>query len=273
MVLWVVVLSLFFLLLLNIVHVMYCMRISTMMHIICDKVQSLTIREFQWSDALIVGHEQLVITDATPQKNKIIDLTLCPMWCCNTKLKMQACCYFFLYHIPNGAKQSVGAMAWRIGCWGCQGKMAQIFLLRWWFFIHCGPQQSYVVSCPHQDWQFLQYRHLHCIQSIGWNQCQYWGSEKAVAVVCAGGEGSGCRVWSSIIDGKVITITVLSINTTASPIYATVHISENSNACLLAPNNPTTRIVTTETPTSSPLAYPKTSSLYTALPDEENYFL
>ncbi len=85
-----------------------------------------------------------------------------------------------------------------------------------------------------------------------------------VTVVSAGGEGISYSasellaklgaggVWSGIIYGKTMTVHVLSINTSVSPAYATVRISENGNPCSPPADNPIARSVTTDAPISTP---------------------
>ncbi len=94
-----------------------------------------------------------------------------------------------------------------------------------------------------------------------------------VTVVQAGGEGtsyaessllaklSAGGSWSGIIDGKTMTVNVLSITTSSSPAYATVRVSENGNSCTPDPivTNAPTRLPT-RSPTARPSSAPTTSS-------------
>ncbi len=90
-----------------------------------------------------------------------------------------------------------------------------------------------------------------------------------VTVVQAGGEGNSYAEsslmaklgaggsWSGVVDGKTMLVKVLSINTSASPAYANVRISENGISCGPIPPDPTT---------TTPPPPPPTTTYTTTLP-------
>ncbi|KAL3760237.1 hypothetical protein ACHAWU_001747 [Discostella pseudostelligera] len=97
-----------------------------------------------------------------------------------------------------------------------------------------------------------------------------------VTVDRAGGEGSSYSEtellaklvagerWSGVIDGKTMIVNVLTINTFASPAYASIRISENGNSCRMA--NPTTTAPSSE-PTPAPSTFrPSSASPTSASP-------
>ena len=86
-----------------------------------------------------------------------------------------------------------------------------------------------------------------------------------VTVVQAGGEGtsyaessllaklSAGGSWSGVVDGKTMVVNVLSINTSASPAYAKIRISENGIVCGSEPTTTTTTTTRPPPTTTTPL--------------------